>query len=55
MLANNGSTDGLFHGAFMQSGAPIPVGNYTRGQVKLFAPAHYASLIILEVLLQSNR
>ncbi|KAF9447550.1 alpha/beta-hydrolase [Macrolepiota fuliginosa MF-IS2] len=32
MLTNNGSTDGLFRGAFMQSGAPIPIGNYTEGQ-----------------------
>ncbi|KAF7783931.1 CAZyme family CE10 [Agaricus bisporus var. burnettii] len=32
MLHNNGNPDGLFSGAFMQSGAPIPVGNYTGGQ-----------------------
>lgn len=33
MLTNNGDSGGLFRGAFMQSGAPIPVGNITRGQV----------------------
>jgi len=33
MLAYNGSTSGLFHGAFLQSGSPIPVGTLTEGQV----------------------
>lgn len=32
MLANGGNTEGLFRGGFMQSGAPIPVGDITRGQ-----------------------
>lgn len=32
MIANNGNTEGLFHGAFMQSGAPIPVGDITKNQ-----------------------
>ena len=32
MLTNGGDTDGLFHGAFMQSGAPIPVGDIANGQ-----------------------
>jgi len=32
MIANNGNTDGLFRGAFMQSGSPIPAGNFSHGQ-----------------------
>ncbi|TFK40488.1 carotenoid ester lipase precursor, partial [Crucibulum laeve] len=32
MLANGGNTEGLFRGAFMQSGSPIPVGDITNGQ-----------------------
>ena len=32
MVANNGNNEGLFRGAFMQSGAPIPIGNFTHGQ-----------------------
>ena len=32
MIANNGNNEGLFHGAFMQSGAPIPVGDITNNQ-----------------------
>ncbi|KAF9011296.1 Alpha/Beta hydrolase protein [Cyathus striatus] len=32
MLVNDGDPEGLFRGAFMQSGAPIPVGNVTGGQ-----------------------
>lgn len=32
MLANGGNTEGLFRGAFMESGAPIPVGDITNGQ-----------------------
>lgn len=32
MLANGGDTEGLFRAAFMESGAPIPVGDITHGQ-----------------------
>ena len=32
MLANGGNTEGLFRGAFMQSGSPIPVGDVSHGQ-----------------------
>jgi acetylcholinesterase len=32
MLTNNGNQEGLFRGAIMQSGAPIPVGNIENGQ-----------------------
>ena len=32
MVANNGNTEGLFRAGFMQSGAPIPVGDITNGQ-----------------------
>jgi carboxylesterase type B len=32
MLTNDGNTEGLFRGAFMQSGSPIPVGDITNGQ-----------------------
>ena len=32
MMANGGTTDGLFRGAFMQSGGPIPVGSVANGQ-----------------------
>lgn len=32
MLTNGGNTEGLFRGAFMESGGPIPTGNFTRGQ-----------------------
>jgi acetylcholinesterase len=32
MLTNGGNTEGLFRGAFMQSGAPIPAGDITHGQ-----------------------
>ena len=32
MVANGGDTEGLFRGAFMQSGAPIPVGDIINGQ-----------------------
>jgi len=32
MLSNGGNTEGLFRGAFMQSGAPIPVGDITSSQ-----------------------
>ena len=32
MLINNGQQEGLFRGAIMQSGAPIPVGDIENGQ-----------------------
>jgi acetylcholinesterase len=32
MLANNGNQEGLFRGAVMQSGGPIPVGDIEHGQ-----------------------
>ncbi|KAF9038089.1 carotenoid ester lipase precursor [Panaeolus papilionaceus] len=32
MLYNNGKNSGLFHGAFMQSGAHVPAGDITNGQ-----------------------
>ena len=32
MLTNGGDTEGLFHAAVMNSGSPIPVGDYTHGQ-----------------------
>ncbi|KAF5315218.1 hypothetical protein D9619_007256 [Psilocybe cf. subviscida] len=32
MITNGGNTEGLFRAAFMQSGAPIPVGDITNGQ-----------------------
>jgi len=32
MLTNGGNPEGLFHGAFMESGSPIPVGDITHGQ-----------------------
>ncbi|KDR82547.1 hypothetical protein GALMADRAFT_57728 [Galerina marginata CBS 339.88] len=32
MLVNGGNTEGLFRAAFMQSGAPIPVGDMSNGQ-----------------------
>lgn len=32
MVTNGGNTEGLFRGAFMQSGSPIPVGDITNGQ-----------------------
>jgi hypothetical protein len=32
MLANGGDAEGLFHGAFMQSGSPPNLGDITRGQ-----------------------
>ena len=31
MITNGGDTEGLFRGAFMQSGSPIPVGDITHG------------------------
>lgn len=33
MLTNGGNTEGLFRGAFMESGAPIPVGDIENGQI----------------------
>jgi len=38
MLAYGGNSSDLFRGAFMQSGAPIPVGSITEGQVGVFHP-----------------
>ena len=32
MITNGGNTEGLFRGAFMQSGSPIPVGDISHGQ-----------------------
>ena len=32
MLAYGGTTNDLFHSAFMMSGAPVPVGDMTGGQ-----------------------
>jgi hypothetical protein len=32
MVTNGGNTKGLFRGAFMQSGSPIPIGDITHGQ-----------------------
>ncbi|KAI0754517.1 carotenoid ester lipase precursor [Daedaleopsis nitida] len=32
MVTNGGDTEGLFRGAFMQSGSPIPVGDLSHGQ-----------------------
>ena len=32
MVSNNGNQDGLFRGAIMQSGGPIPVGDIENGQ-----------------------
>jgi acetylcholinesterase len=32
MLVNNGDQEGLFRGAIMQSGGPIPVGDIANGQ-----------------------
>ncbi|KAH9891908.1 carotenoid ester lipase precursor [Cubamyces lactineus] len=32
MLTNGGNTEGLFRGAFMESGSPIPTGDITHGQ-----------------------
>ncbi|KJA17434.1 hypothetical protein HYPSUDRAFT_46373 [Hypholoma sublateritium FD-334 SS-4] len=32
MLTNGGNTEGLFRGAFLESGAPIPVGDIINGQ-----------------------
>ena len=34
MLAFGGDSEGLFHGAFIQSGGPISVGKQTHGQVE---------------------
>ena len=32
MITNGGNNEGLFQGAVMQSGGPIPVGDINRGQ-----------------------
>ena len=39
LLTNGGNTEGLFRGAFMQSGSPIPTGDITHGQ------AYYDGLV----------
>lgn len=33
MITNGGDTEGLFRAAFMESGAPIPVGDISHGQM----------------------
>ncbi|TCD68537.1 hypothetical protein EIP91_010462 [Steccherinum ochraceum] len=48
ILTNGGDTEGLFHGAFMQSGSPIPSGDITRGQ------KHYDNLVSHVGCAQSN-
>ncbi|KAF8904562.1 Alpha/Beta hydrolase protein [Mucidula mucida] len=40
MLMNDGNHEGLFRGAFMQSGAPIPVGDLESGQREYDAIVH---------------
>ncbi|KAF9240616.1 Alpha/Beta hydrolase protein [Melanogaster broomeanus] len=40
MLTNGGNTEGLFRGAFMQSGAPVPTGHSSHGQ------AFYDSIVL---------
>ncbi|ETW82212.1 Esterase/Lipase [Heterobasidion irregulare TC 32-1] len=42
MITNGGNSEGLFHGAFMQSGSPLIVGDITHGQP-------YYDLIVNEV------
>lgn len=32
MLANGGNNEGLFRGAFMESGSPTPIGDISHGQ-----------------------
>lgn len=32
MVTNGGDTEGLFRGGFMESGSPIPVGDFSHGQ-----------------------
>jgi len=32
MVTNGGNTEGLFRGAFMQSGSALPLGDITHGQ-----------------------
>jgi len=32
MIANNGNAEGLFRGAIMESGPPVPVGRIEKGQ-----------------------
>jgi len=55
MLTNNGDSGGLFRGAFMQSGAPIPVGNITRGQVRVAVNWCMSFAQRLEGMVRSNR
>jgi hypothetical protein len=40
LVANGGDPEGLFRGAIMQSGAPLPVGDVTLGQ------KHYDDLVL---------
>lgn len=40
LVANAGDPEGLFRGAIMQSGAPLPVGDVTLGQ------KHYNDLVL---------
>ena len=42
MITNGGHSEGLFHGAFMQSGSPLILGDITHGQP-------YYDLIVKEV------
>ncbi|KAJ8521685.1 hypothetical protein ONZ45_g1652 [Pleurotus djamor] len=46
MVANNGNNEGLFRGAFMQSGSPIPVGDITHGQPYYDAILSRLSLVL---------
>lgn len=47
MVANNGNHEGLFRGAFMQSGSPIPVGDITNGQICTFSCQYYTWVILI--------
>jgi len=40
LVANGGDPEGLFRGAIMQSGAPLPIGDVTLGQ------KHYDDLVL---------
>jgi hypothetical protein len=40
LVANEGDPEGLFRGAIMQSGAPLPIGDVTLGQ------KHYDDLVL---------
>ncbi|OCH92512.1 carotenoid ester lipase precursor [Obba rivulosa] len=43
MITNGGNPEGLFHGAFIESGAPLPLGNYTQGQASYDALVNSAN------------